>query len=96
MASDNAGGAGAEALALLNANACMACHGVTNSLIGPSFADIAARNRGREGVEAYLMDKIKNGASGVYGAIPMPPQPQVSEADARAIAAWIAAGASAR
>jgi len=91
-----ASGAGGGAVALLNANACMACHGINNSIVGPSFADIAARNRGREGVEAHLVGKIMNGASGVYGAIPMPPQPHVSQADAQAIAAWIAAGATAR
>ena len=39
------------------------------------------------------MDKIKAGGSGVFGAVPMPAQPQLKEEDAKAIAKWIAAGA---
>jgi cytochrome c len=29
----------------------------------------------------------------VWGAVPMPPQPQIKDDDAKAIAQWIAAGA---
>jgi cytochrome c len=61
--------------------------------VGPGFNEIAAKNKDRAGAVAYLIDKIKNGGQGVYGAIPMPAQPQVSDADAKAIAEWIAAGA---
>ncbi|WP_371809195.1 c-type cytochrome [Aquabacterium sp. A08] len=88
-----AGGGAADAKALLNSNACTACHGVNNKIVGPGFNEIAAKHKGKADAEAYLVGKIKNGGQGVYGAIPMPAQPQVSDADARAIAAWIAAGA---
>lgn len=79
--------------ALLNTNSCTACHGINNKIVGPGFNEIAAKNKDRAGAVAYLIDKIKNGGQGVYGAIPMPAQPQVSDADAKAIAEWIAAGA---
>jgi S-disulfanyl-L-cysteine oxidoreductase SoxD len=79
--------------ALLNANSCTACHGMKNKVVGPGFNEIAAKNKGRADVEAYLIDKIKNGGSGVYGAVPMPAQPQLKDAEAKAIAQWIAAGA---
>lgn len=78
---------------LLNANSCTACHGMKNKVVGPGFNEIAAKNKGRADVEAYLIDKIKNGGSGVYGAVPMPAQPQLKDAEAKAIAQWIAAGA---
>ena len=85
-------GAG-DAKALLSANSCTACHGVANKIVGPGFNEIATKHKGRADLEAYLVGKIKNGGSGVYGAIPMPAQPQVKDADAQAIARWIASGA---
>jgi cytochrome c len=78
---------------LLNSNSCTACHGVNNRIVGPGFNEIAAKNKNRPDAIAYLVDKIKNGGAGVYGAIPMPAQPQVSDVDAKAMAEWIAAGA---
>jgi len=85
-------GAG-DAKALLSANSCTACHGVANKIVGPGFNEVAAKHKGRADLEAYLVGKIKNGGSGVYGAIPMPAQPQLKDADAQAIARWIASGA---
>ena len=76
-----------------DANACTACHGVKNKIVGPGFNEIAAKHKGKADLEAYLVGKIKAGGSGVYGAVPMPPQPQLNDADAKAIAQWIAAGA---
>ena len=78
---------------LLTANSCTACHGMTNKIVGPGFTEILAKHKGRADLEAYLAGRIQSGGSGVFGAVPMPPQPQLSEADARAIARWIADGA---
>ncbi len=77
------------AVALLNKNNCLACHGLDKKIIGPAFTDVAKRNAGNTD---YLASKIKIGSSGVWGAIPMPPQ-SLSEADAKAIANWLATGA---
>ncbi len=85
--------AATDTKALLTANSCTACHGMTNKIVGPGFNEIAAKHKGKEGLEAYLASRIREGGSGVYGAVPMPPQPQLSEADARSIAKWIADGA---
>jgi cytochrome c len=85
--------AGGDAKALLAANACLACHGINNKIVGPGFNEILAKHKGRADMEAYLMGKIKNGGVGVFGQMPMPAQPQLKDADARTIAQWIAAGA---
>jgi cytochrome c551/c552 len=77
---------------LLAANGCTACHGVKNKIVGPAFVEVAAKHKGKADLEAYLAGKIKSGGSGVYGAVPMPPQSQLSDADAKAIASWIANG----
>jgi Cytochrome c551/c552 len=46
------------------------------------------RSKGRRGQTGR---KILKGGSGVWGAIPMPANPQVNEAEAKKLAAWILA-----
>ena len=77
------------ALALLQKNGCTACHGVNNKIVGPAFTDVAKKHAGKAD---YLAGKIKSGGSGIWGAVPMPPQ-TLSEAEAKTIAAWLASGA---
>ena len=77
------------AIALTAKHACTACHGMTQKLVGPGFAEIARKHSGKTD---YLAVKIRAGGSGVWGAIPMPAQ-TLSEPDARTIARWLAAGA---
>lgn len=80
-------------LDLAKASACTACHGVSEKIVGPGFREIAARYAGDGGAEARLAAKVKSGGSGAWGTTPMPPQPQVKDADARALVQWILAGA---
>ena len=47
---------------------------------------------GRSDAASHLAGRVRSGSSGVWGAIPMPPQ-QLPDADVDAIAQWIAAGA---
>ncbi len=74
---------------LLQKHSCTACHAQTSKVVGPSFADIAAKHAGKID---YLAGKIKSGGSGLWGAVPMPPQ-SLSDPEAQSIAAWLAAGA---
>ncbi len=83
----------AALIAKLDANGCTGCHGVDKKILGPGFNDVAAKYKGRADAQAYLAGKIAQGGSGIWGSVPMPPQPQLSKADADAIAAWLAAGA---
>ncbi|OYU46167.1 MAG: cytochrome C [Burkholderiales bacterium PBB4] len=76
-------------VALMNKNNCLACHGLDKKIVGPALYDVAKKNSGNAD---YLAKKIKSGGSGVWGAIPMPPQ-SLSDADAQTIASWLAAGA---
>jgi cytochrome c len=36
-----------------------------------------------------LATKIQKGGAGVWGPVPMPANPQVSEAEAKKLAAWV-------
>jgi cytochrome c len=80
------------AQALTAKYACVACHGLDNRIVGPSFREVAKKYAGRADAAAYLAGKIKAGGSGVWGGIPMPPQ-ALGDADAKAIAQWLADGA---
>ncbi|MBV6320537.1 c-type cytochrome [Duganella violaceipulchra] len=85
--------AGGDAQQVLNKNGCLACHGVSNKIIGPALRDVAVKYQGRADRAAYLQAKIRSGGSGAWGAMPMPPQSQLKEADLQAIVQWLASGA---
>lgn len=78
-------------LALATSKNCMACHAVDKKLVGPSYKDVAKKYAGQKDVAGKVADKIIKGGSGVFGAIPMPANPQVNEAEAKKLAAWILA-----
>jgi len=75
--------------ASLKKNNCMACHAVDKKLVGPSYKDVANRYRGQSDAADKLAKKIRAGGSGVWGPIPMPANPQVSEAEAKKLAEFI-------
>jgi cytochrome c len=80
------------ALALAQKLSCTACHGVDSKIVGPAFRDIAGRYGNRGDAVAYLAHKIQQGGTGVWGAVPMPPQ-AVSADEAMALGRWLAEGA---
>jgi len=75
--------------ALAKAKNCMACHAVDKKLVGPAYKDVAKKYAGDAKAADMLATKIQKGGSGVWGAIPMPANPQVSEAEAKKLAAWV-------
>lgn len=78
---------------LATKSGCLACHAVDKKLVGPAYQDVAKKYAGDKTAEAKLADKVKKGGSGVWGAIPMPPNVAVSDKDAKTLVKWILAGA---
>lgn len=76
---------------LAKAKNCLACHAVDKKLVGPSYQEIAKKYAGDAGAAAKLAEKIVKGGSGVWGAMPMPANPQVSADEAKTLATWILA-----
>lgn len=74
---------------LLKKNACTACHAIDKKMVGPAYKDVAAKYRGQKDMEAKLAEKVKKGGTGVWGSIPMPPNAAVSDADIKAMVAYI-------
>ena len=65
---------------------CTACHAKDKKIVGPAYKDVAAKYKGQD-VAAKLMEKVRKGGSGVYGPVPMPPNPpdKISDADLKAV-----------
>lgn len=70
---------------------CMACHTVDKKVVGPAYKDVAAKYKGHADAVALLTDKVRKGGSGVWGPIPMPPNPadKISDADLKAVVEWV-------
>lgn len=69
-------------------NGCAACHDASAKKVGPTWKDIAAKNKADKNAETVLVAAITKGAKDKYGKIPMPPQPRAA-GDAAALAKWI-------
>jgi cytochrome c len=68
---------------------CMACHATDKKLVGPSYKDVAKKYAGQKDAVDKLAVKVVKGGSGVWGAVPMPANPQVSEAEAKQLVQWV-------
>jgi cytochrome c551/c552 len=93
LAADKAGARLSSGRALAERHGCLGCHAVQERLAGPAYQEVAQRYREAPGAAAELAQRIRSGGDGRWGAMPMPPQAQVSQADAKRLAAWILAGA---
>lgn len=74
---------------LISKSDCFACHKVQDKVLGPSYKDIANKYAKNKANIDYLINKVKVGGSGVWGAIPMSPHPNLSDDDARDMILYI-------
>lgn len=75
--------------ALAKSKNCLACHAVDKKIVGPAYKEVAKKHGNDASKAGALADKIMKGGSGVYGAVPMPANPQVSKEEATKLATWI-------
>ena len=75
---------------IMTKSGCMACHTKDKKLVGPALKDVAAKYKGQD-VIVKLMAKVRAGGSGVYGPIPMAPNPteKINDADLKAAVQWV-------
>ena len=74
---------------LAKKNNCTACHAIDKKVVGPAWNDVAKKYKGDATAKAKLATKIMKGGSGNWGAMPMPANPKLSEADAGALADFV-------
>jgi cytochrome c len=74
---------------LAKKNNCLACHTVDKKILGPAYKDVAAKYENNPENVTMLVEKVKKGGSGNWGQMPMPPNPMVSDADAKTLVEWV-------
>lgn len=75
--------------ALAKKHQCLACHQLDKKSVGPAYKDIAKKYKGQADAVAKLSAKVRKGGSGVWGPIPMAPNPAVSDADIKTLVEWV-------
>lgn len=77
--------------AIIKKARCVACHATDKKMVGPAYRDVAAKYRGNPEALTLLSAKVRNGGSGVWGAVPMMPHPidKLSDDDLKAAVEWI-------
>ena len=68
---------------------CAACHAIDKKVVGPSWMDISKKYKGDASAKAKLVAKTQKGGGGVWGAMPMPPTPGLSDADASTLVDFV-------
>ncbi|HEU0234616.1 MAG TPA: c-type cytochrome [Gallionella sp.] len=63
-------------------NNCTACHAIDKKVVGPAWMDVSKKYKGDATQKARLVTKIMKGGGGVWGAMPMPANPKLTEAEA--------------
>ena len=75
--------------ALMTANGCTACHAIDKKIVGPAFKEVALKYAKQTDAATTVAHNIRTGGVGKWGAIPMPPFSNLSEADVQALARYV-------
>lgn len=76
---------------LLQKGGCTACHSVSKKILGPAFKDVAAKYKGQD-VTEKLIQKVKQGGSGAWGPMPMPPNAgKLTDDEFKTVVGWVLA-----
>lgn len=78
-----------KGLELIAGSDCTTCHGIDKKNIGPAYTDVAAKYDKTDANVEYLIDKIVDGGTGVWGEVPMTPHPDLSREDAKEMVNYI-------
>lgn len=80
-----------KATEIMNKAGCGACHTLDKKLVGPSYKDVAKKHKGAKDAAATVAKKVREGSTGAYGQIPMPPNPKdkISDDDLKAMVEWV-------
>jgi cytochrome c len=77
--------------ALLKKHNCVACHQMDKKMVGPAYIEVAKKYKGQKDIAVKLAEKVKKGGQGAWGPVPMPPNPQIPDADIKKMVDFILA-----
>jgi sulfite dehydrogenase len=80
-----------DAQALAQRSGCLTCHNVSVKIVGPAYKDVAAKYNGRADALERVSHQISHGGSGQWGQVMMPPFPQFSPEEVKALGEWVLA-----
>ena len=66
-------------------------YAIDKKVVGPAYKDVANKYRTDKTAATKLMQKVKAGGSGVWGQVPMPPNPQVKDDDLKKMVDYVLA-----
>ena len=80
-----------KAQEVMNKAGCAACHALDKKGVGPAYTEVAKKRKGEKDAAAMLVKKIRDGGTGAYGQIPMPPNStsQISDDELKAMVNWV-------
>ncbi|MGC2520769.1 MAG: c-type cytochrome [Burkholderiales bacterium] len=80
-----------KAQALATTAGCTACHQIDKKGVGPAYKEVAKKYKGNAGAAVALAERARKGGQGVWGPIPMPPNPpdKIGDADLRSVIDWV-------
>ncbi len=78
-----------KGLEKLKTSDCTSCHMVERKIVGPSYAEVAAKYENTEDNVTLLATKVIQGGVGVWGEVPMPAHPGLSEEDAKDMVRYV-------
>ena len=81
----------ANALEIMKKSGCIVCHSIDKKVVGPAYKDVAQKRKDESDAAAMLEKSVRGGSKGVYGQMPMPPNPpsKISDADLRELIEWV-------
>jgi len=74
---------------LVAENDCSSCHASDQQTVGPSYVAIANKYAGQADALTKLASRVRLGGSGNWGDVAMTPHPDLKDAQARQMVAWI-------
>ena len=79
------------AAAIMAKAACGACHSVDKKGVGPSYQEVAKKRKSEKDSAVTLAKKVRDGSSGGYGPIPMPPnaKDKISDDEVKQMVEWV-------
>ncbi len=78
-----------KGLEKIKASDCLSCHMVERKIVGPSYAEVAAKYETTEENVNMLAQKVIKGGVGVWGEVPMPAHLGLSEEDAKDMVRYV-------
>jgi cytochrome c len=77
------------AMDLAKKNGCLACHALDKKLVGPAWNEVGKKYAGDPAAAEQLAVKVKKGTKGTWGAVPMPPNATVKDADIKTLVDFV-------